>query len=132
MIETQTTWNDSGYDCDHCGGQILERTDIETGQPAQVCYQCQVCGCQWQLDGDVLRVGNMTSCRRAQRVRVKSQVTEQINPNQMRLAVGVGILVLLGIVFFGGLVAVRFLVPVAIALFVSRAVYQMGKERMWW
>lgn len=132
MIETKTTWNDSGYDCDHCGGQILERTDNETGQPARVCYQCQVCGCQWQLDGDILRIGNMNSCRRAQRVRVKSQASEQLNPNQLRLAIVIGLLVLLGIVFFGGLVAVRFLIPVAIAVFVFRAVYQMGKERLWW
>jgi len=132
MVETKTTWNDSGYDCDHCGGQILERTDIETGQPARVCYQCQVCGCQWQLDGNVLRVGIMSSCRRAQRVRVKSQAREQININQLRLIVGIGILVLLGIVYFGGLLAVRFLIPVAIAVFVFRAVYQMGKEHMWW
>ncbi len=132
MIETKTTWNDSGYDCDHCGGQILERTDIETGQPAQVCYQCQVCGCQWQLDGDVLRVGNLNSCQRAQRIRAKSQAREQLNPNQLRLTVAIALLVLLGIVYFGGLWAVRFLIPVAIALFVFRAVYQMGKEHMWW
>jgi DNA-directed RNA polymerase subunit RPC12/RpoP len=132
MIETETTWNDSGYDCDHCGGQILERTDIETGQPARVCYQCQACGCQWQLDGDVLRVGSRNSCRRAQRVRVNDQAKEQISPNQLRLAVGIGIVVLLGIIFFGGLVAIRFLIPVAIAIFVVRAVYQLGKERMWW
>lgn len=132
MIETETTWNDSGYDCDHCGGQILERTDIETGQPARVCYQCQACGCQWQLDGDVIRVGNRKSCRRAQRIRATGQAKEQINPNQLRLAVVVSILVLIGIVYFGGLVAIRFLVPVAIAIFVVRAVYQLGKERMWW
>ncbi len=132
MIETETTWKDSGYDCDHCGGQILERTDVETGQPARVCYQCQVCGCQWQLDGDVLRIGNLNSCRRAQRVRIKSESSEPLNVNQLRLVVGVGILLLLGIIYFGGLLAIRFLIPAAIALFVFRAIYQLGKERMWW
>lgn len=132
MIETKTTWKDSGYDCNHCGGQILERTDQETGQPAQVCYQCQVCGCQWQLGGDILRVGKMNSCRRAQRSRLKSQEKVEINPTQLWVAVGIGGLILLGIVYFGGLVAIRFLIPVAITLFVFRAVYQLGKERMWW
>lgn len=132
MIETETTWNDSGYDCDHCGGQILERTDQETGQPARVCYQCEVCGCQWQLDGDVLRIGSMPSCQRAQRVRIASQQKEPVNPTTMWLAVAGGILLLLGIIYFGGLVAVRFLLPLAIAVFVVRAIYQMGKERMWW
>ena len=98
----------------------------------RVCYQCQACGCQWQLDGDVIRVVNRSSCRRAQRVRATTQAKEQINPNQLRLAAVVSILVLIGIVYFGGLVAIRFLIPVAIAIFVIRAVYQLGKERMWW
>ena len=30
-IETITLWEDAGYDCDHCGGRILRRTDRETG-----------------------------------------------------------------------------------------------------
>ncbi len=133
MIETETTWNDSGYDCDHCGGQILERTDIETGQPARVCYQCQLCGCQWQLDGDVIRVGSRKSCRRLQRMRSRNEAKEQIDPKQLRLLIIIPVLVLVGLIFFGGgLVAIRFLIPMAIALFVLRAVYQMGKERMWW
>ena len=132
MIETETTWNDSGYDCDHCGGQILERTDRETGQPARVCYQCRVCGCQWQLSGDVLRVGNLDTCRRAQRVRIDNQKEERISSTQLWIAGGVGVLLLLGIILLGGLVAIRFLIPVGIAVFVFWAVYQTGKERMWW
>ena len=133
MVETKTTWNDSGYDCDHCGGQILKRTDSETGRPVRVCYQCQQCGCQWQLDGDVLRIGTMHICRRAQRVQARNQAEEQVNPRQVWLVIGIVGLVLLGIIFLGGgLVAIRFLIPVTIALFVFWAVYQMGKERMWW
>ncbi len=132
MIETKTSWNDSGYDCDHCGGQILERTDQETGQSARACYQCEVCGCQWLLDGEVLRVGNMPSCQRAQRVRIESQEKEPIDPTMMWVTVGGGILLLLGTVYFGGLVAIRFLLPLVIVFFVARAIYKMGKERMWW
>ena len=132
MIETETTWSDSGYDCDHCGGQIFERTDRETGQPARVCFQCQGCGCQWKLSGDVLRIGNMNSCRRAQRVRAKSQNYEKFSLKQMRFAAAGLALLLVGLIFWGGLVAVRYLIPVGIALFVFWSLYQMGKERMWW
>lgn len=132
MIETKTSWNDSGYDCEHCGGQILERTDVETGQPARVCYQCQACGCQWKLSGEILRVGNASSCRRAQRVRAKAQVERGIDPIKLRLIVVGTVLVLGAMFFFGGLTAIRFLVPVGIAVFVFWTVYQMGKERMWW
>lgn len=132
MIETETIWNDSGYDCDHCGGQILKRTDIETGQSARVCYQCQACGCQWELGGDILRIGSMNSCRRAQRVRNTSQVKTDIDPFKLRLIV-VGTLLFLGaMAYFGGLTAIRFLVPIGIAIFVFWTVYKMGKERMWW
>ena len=128
MIETKTTWKDSGYDCDHCGGQILKRTDRETGQQAQVCYQCQMCGCQWELGGEILRIGNMNSCQQA----IKNQEAVEVNPARLRLIFVVVGLVLIGLIFLGGLVAVRFLVPVAIAVFVFRAVYLLGKERMWW
>lgn len=128
MIETKTTWKDSGYDCNHCGGQILERTDRETGQPAQVCYQCQMCGCQWELSGDILRVGHMTSCHRA----VKTQETMPIIPARLRLIFIIVGLVLLGLIYFGGLVAVRYLIPMVITVFVFRALYLLGKERMWW
>ncbi|WP_420643251.1 hypothetical protein [Candidatus Leptofilum sp.] len=132
MIKTETTWNDSGYDCDHCGGQILKRTDVETGQPARVCYQCQACGCQWQLSGDVMRIGNLNSCRRAQRVRAKSQVQTGIDPIKLRLIVVGTVLFLGAMVLVGGLTAIRFLVPIGLAAFVFWTIYQMGKERMWW
>ncbi|WP_420627679.1 hypothetical protein [Candidatus Leptofilum sp.] len=132
MIETETTWDDSGYDCDHCGGQILKRTDVETGQPARVCYQCQACGCQWKLSGDVMRIGSMNSCRRAQRVRSKSQAQTSIDPIKLRLIVVGTILFLGAIMFVGGITAIRFLVPIGIAVFVFWTIYQMGKERMWW
>ncbi len=132
MIETETTWNDSGYDCDHCGGQILERTDRETGQAARVCFQCEVCGCQWQISGDVLRIGKMNSCRRAQSSRIENQEKAPMSAVQLWVTIGGGILLLLGLVATGGLVAIRFLIPVGMAAFVFWAVYRTGKERMWW
>ena len=132
MIETETIWNDSGYDCNHCGGQILERTDIETGQSARVCYQCQACGCQWELSGEISRIGSMNSCRRAQRVRNTSAAKPAIDPIKLRIIVVATLLFLGALVYFGGITAVRFLVPIAIAGFVFWTVYKMGKERMWW
>lgn len=132
MIDTETIWNDSGYDCDHCGGQILKRTDVETGQPARVCYQCEACGCQWELSGEVRRIGSMNSCRRAQRVRAKRQPQTGIDPFKLRLIVVGTVLFLGAMVFIGGLTAIRFLVPIALAVFVFWTIYQLGKERMWW
>ena len=62
MIQTRTTWDDSGRDCDHCGGMILQRTDYETRQPPRVRYQCEECGCLWSKEGVLQRSGRLSQC----------------------------------------------------------------------
>jgi len=131
-INVETKWDDSGYDCDHCGGRILKRIDQETGRKAEMCYQCELCGCQWTLSGDVSRIGRLQSCHQAQRERRASHQTSNSFPvSPVLLAVGGGLLLLL-LIYFGGLVAIRFLIPIAIAVFVAVAVFRFGRERMWW
>jgi len=132
MIDIETSWEDSGYDCDHCGGKILLRTDRETGQPPLVCYQCELCGCQWELSGDVQRTGSLPSCIKAQRERSANQQGADgsgFSPVIVSVVLG-GLLLLLFLM--GGLAAIRFVVPIAIAAFVFLALYRFGKERMWW
>jgi len=130
VIETKTTWEDSGYDCDHCGGQIYKRTDIETGQPPVVCYQCCKCGCQWTLPGDVLRVGNLPTCVGAQRRRQK----EQDRPDwqavwSRRLVIGLLVLGLFVMVRYGGLLAVRFLLPFIFGGFVVWSIVRWVQQQ---
>jgi hypothetical protein len=36
------------------------------------------------------------------------------------------------LIIVGGLAAIRFLIPIALFLFVATAVYQFGRERLWW
>ncbi|NJN55637.1 MAG: hypothetical protein HC804_13330 [Anaerolineae bacterium] len=126
-IDTQTSWKDSGYDCDHCGGQVWQRMDQETGRPTQTCLQCEECGCQWSLKGVVQRVGNRDVCRQAQRER--EAVGENHYPIPPALMLGTGALVLLLLVLVGGLTAVRFLIPMAIAIFVGWAVVRYVLDR---
>lgn len=130
MIETRTTWRDSGYDCDHCGGEIHERTDYETGQPKSVCYQCRRCGCQWSLGGDVLRVGNGRYCQAAQIKRSNPMSDGFTLPAW--LVIVLAVLTLLILVRFGGLVALRYLIPVAIAALVVFSLVRLGREQEWW
>ncbi|MCP4359074.1 MAG: hypothetical protein GY796_13750 [Chloroflexi bacterium] len=131
-IHVETKWDDSGYDCDHCGGRILKRIDQETGRKAEMCYQCEVCGCQWTLAGDVSRIGRLQSCRQAQRERRASRrITNPYPVSLMVLAAGGGLLLLI-LIYLGGLVAVRFLIPIAIAVFVAVAVFRFGRKHMWW
>jgi hypothetical protein len=63
MIETNTAWSETAYDCVHCGGIIMKRIDQETGQADRVCHQCGQCGCQWSLTGELLRMGHSPECR---------------------------------------------------------------------
>lgn len=130
MIETKTSWEDSGYDCDHCGGQIFKRTDYETRRKPRICYQCRACGCQWRINGSTLRVGNFPECQSAQRQRERTQPPAPRVPNWV-LGIGVFIFLLL-VIRFGGLAALRLLVPLALAVAALTYAFRFGRERQWW
>lgn len=125
-IDVQTSWKDSGYDCDHCGGRVWRRTDKETGRPTQTCLQCEECGCQWTLKGDVQRVGNSDACRRAQREREQNRPEPFPVPPAFIVVGVIGVLLLL--VLVGGVTAVRFLIPLSIAVLVGWALYRYGRD----
>ena len=134
MIETKTSWEDSGYDCDHCGGEITKRTDYETGQPKRVCYQCKQCGCQWNLKGDAIRVGNGPYCRASQRERAGTPPGEfLLSP---RVLIILGIVLLLAVARFGGFGALfslfRLLIPLAVVGIIIYYVVKFGREQEWW
>lgn len=130
-VDIETSWKDSGHDCRHCGGRVWQRTDREMGQAMQQCYQCEACGCQWTLAGDVRRVGHLAICRTAQREQEAERKPAKY-PIPPRLMVVGGVAILLILVFLGGLAALRFLIPIMIALFVFTAVYRYGREHQWW
>ncbi len=134
MIETSTTWEDSGFDCDHCGGEIAKRIDRETGQPDRICYQCRLCGCQWSLNGRVTRIGSGQYCHAAQREQSETKPLDFFLST--RVLIVLGILLLLAVVRFGGLAALvallRFLLPVALAAVIVIYVVRYGREQEWW
>lgn len=143
MIDTDTTWKDSGFDCDHCGGEILERTDRETGQADFVCYQCRECGCQWSLGGDVLRIGTGTHCKVAQRERQRQNEPEGLpeilgNFDDWTSLLSKSIWVLLALIAgvmllrFGGAVVIRYLLPIAVIAVGGFFLIRYGKTQSWW
>ena len=133
MIETDTIWKDSGFDCDHCGGEIAKRIDRETGQPDRTCLQCKQCGCQWTLAGNVERVGNGPDCQAAQRDR-------EAAPTQFSLSrpvwIAIGILAFLVLLRFGGFsllfALLRYLVPLGLVGLVVFYIARHGREQEWW
>ena len=138
MIETETTWKDSGFDCDHCGGEILQRTDYETGQPDFTCYQCRNCGCQWTLAGDMLRVGNGPYCKAAAREREPSpavdigELTDWVNKLSKNLWILLAIIAGVILLRFGGGVVVRYLFPVILLLVGGYVLLRYGQKQSWW
>jgi hypothetical protein len=143
MIETSTDWEDSGFDCDHCGGEILKRIDHETGRPDFVSYQCASCGCQWSEGGDVLRIGNGTYCRAAQRRRMRQQEAPDapkipVNLNQLSGLLSKSLWILLAVVAavillrFGGSVVLRLILPFAVIAIGGYFLVRYGRTQSWW
>lgn len=144
MIETSTDWEDSGFDCDHCGGEILKRTDHETGRPDYISYQCAKCGCQWAVGGDVLRIGDGTYCQSAQRRRMQQQ-QETITPpelpvelNQWAGVLSKSLWILLAVVAavlllrFGGAIVMRLMLPFLVIAVGAYFLVRYGRTQSWW
>jgi hypothetical protein len=130
VIETRTTWEDTGYDCDHCGGRILKRTDFESGQPERSCFQCELCSCQWTLTHKPLRIGTRRACRQAQRERAAE--SETIDPYSRWVLLGLGILAALILFRIGGVGVIRFVLPVIIAGGLLFGLTRFGRTQGWW
>ena len=130
-IETSTTWEDAGYDCDHCGGRILRRTDRETGLRDRACFQCEQCSCQWTLERRPLRVGKTAACRAAQRERAAE--VEAVGPPYARwLLIALGVVVLVGLLRFGGGVILRAALPPLLVMAVVLVVLYYGRRNGRW
>lgn len=130
MIETNTTWADTGYDCDHCGGRILKRTDHETGQPSRSCFQCEQCSCQWTLKHRPLRVGTLAGCRTAQRDR--DEIGDSAGESNVPwLLIAIGAVVLLALLRLGGAV-LGLLVPAGLILIGGFVIVRYGRGQGWW
>jgi len=140
MIETKTTWKDSGFDCEHCGGEIYERTDHEPGRPDFVCFQCRACGCQWSLDGEVLRVGDGPYCKAAARRRTPEpsfdfnagDLTDLANKLSKNLWILLAIIAGVILLRFGGGIVVRYLLPVVLLGGAAYVLLRYGRTHEWW
>ncbi|MEM7112403.1 MAG: hypothetical protein AAF614_08220 [Chloroflexota bacterium] len=149
MSDKETLWEDSGFDCNHCGGEIHKRIDRELGHHKTTSFQCRQCHCRWSIHGALLTIGNLPVCQQADartsrrpRTAVKPpspvtiaeklpriDVTKALNRIIITLAVVVGFLFLLR---FAGAVLFRFFVPGLIVGVIAYLVFRMGRQQEWW
>ncbi|HSH04070.1 MAG TPA: hypothetical protein VLL52_16260 [Anaerolineae bacterium] len=131
MSELRSSWKDSGYDCDHCGGQIFERTDEGLMLAPHVYHQCRLCGCQWSLKHELIRLGTKDSCREQSRAVVGG--AEQDNWKILGWVLGAIVLlfVFTRIGFILGLV-VRFAIPILFVGLIAVVFYRLGRAEEWW
>ncbi len=127
MFETKTTWEDSGHDCEHCGGEVLRRVDTLPGGSVETLFQCRDCGCQWSEDGKWVRVGDGRFCQSAHR-----RQTGLTGSYSRRLFIALGVLLLLLAARLGGIGALRFLLPLALLGAVVWTIFQLGRAYHWW
>lgn len=130
-IETDTIWQDAGYDCDHCGGRILRRTDRETGLRDRTCYQCEQCSCQWTLERQPLRVGTTAACRAAQRQRAAEAEAGGL-PYSRWLLMALGVVVALVLLRFGGGALLRGLLPLLLVGLAAVVVWYIARRNGRW
>lgn len=135
MIEAETSWNETAYDCEHCGGIILKRIDRETGQPTQICHQCGQCGCQWSLSGELLRVGHGQHCQTAMQQYQTQEILERVPelpgkiPKEALIYGAIAILLFFFLARLGALAAVmRILLPVLAVAVVIWVIWHTLKQ----
>ena len=135
--EQRKQLEDSGYDCDHCGGEILLNRAVSSGRPVVGYYVCQRCGCEWTLKGDVQHIGTGRDCKSAQRKRMGGDGLQIPEISEIsvwrRVAIFIGGIVLLLIMLrFGGLLLLRFLIPLLVIIVLMYFVFKLGREQEWW
>lgn len=131
MTRRDVKWEDSGFDCDHCGGEILKRAHRTIPEREQY-FQCSQCGCRWSTGGDIIRVGDSPHCQH-------SGYKRPSLPQDKRLWWAVAVVLILIFLRFGGtavlaigITLIRFLIPLGILVLIGMAIYWFGRQQGFW
>lgn len=144
MTKKETLWEDSGFDCHHCGGEIYKRIERESGASKKTTYQCRQCHCLWSTEGVLLEVGNMADCRSGRQTAVSRTRPTPTAPviekpsmptHWLSNRIIAGLLLLIAgllLIRFAGAVVFRFFVPALLFGLILYLVIQLGRQLRWW
>lgn len=151
MTKKETLWEDSGFDCHHCGGEIYKRIEREPGLDKTTTYQCRLCHCQWSTEGVLIQVGTMADCRAVAQTAVsRAHIPPQTQPAAPtttlapppnkpthwltnRFIVGLlGLIIFLALIRFAGALVFRLFVPALLLGAIGYLLFQLGRQQRWW
>ena len=131
MAKQNIDWQDSGYDCEHCGGEILAGSEKTVLKQAKV-FQCNKCGCRWSSGGKLLEIGNGPFCAAH-----SSAESKPIDKRYWWIG-GVALVSLLFFRFGGALIftvgasLIRLLIPLGILVLIGMLVFHLGRQMGFW
>ncbi len=152
MTKNETLWEDSGFDCHHCGGEIYKRIEREPGFDKTTSYQCRQCKCQWSTEGVLIQVGNSADCRAGvgqtavnrpnppkppqstTLAPVKPVATPRKNHHLSNWIIGglLALIIALALIRFAGALVFRFFVPALLVGAIVYLLFQLGRQQRWW
>lgn len=141
MSVKKNDWIDSGFDCDHCGGEMLRLNARRPLHPNDPYYRCHTCGCEWTRRREITRLGDGPHCHLAQGQRLSSTPTAtpadwlarlKQTPRWLRV-VAVVLLLLLALRFAAfSFMLLRLLVPLVLVGLALYLIHRFGQEQRWW
>lgn len=152
MTKKETLWEDSGFDCHYCGGEIYKRIEWEPGLDKITSYQCRQCQCQWSLEGVVIQAGKEVNRQAgegqtavhfpqpaqqpqvAPLVPVKPMTSVSKSHTVANWIIGglLGLITFLVLIRFAGPLVFRFFIPALLVGMIIYLTFQLGRQQRWW
>jgi hypothetical protein len=127
VYTTNTTWEDTGRLCDHCGGRLLRR---QATTETTFRLECERCRCQWTPDSHFARIGRQPLCR--QSAREKAAVAYHTNRTRQWAALLITVLLFAFALVQAGLPTLLQAVPAMLGAFAALTVVTFGRDKRWW
>lgn len=129
-METKTTWEDSGLDCEYCGGQIFRRTDEEPTR-IRAYHQCQQCGAQWSLNYQLIREGDPAK-QKPTTIKQHAQQNLRKVPRWVWVVLAIAALIIVLRFAVIGVLFIRLAIPLVFIAIVVVVGYYFGRSMDWW
>lgn len=131
-MQTTVNWEDTGKDCQYCGGQIFRRTERDLNNNLQVRFQCRTCNARGRSNWELSHAGDESKQQRPPVPAASTRLGDRVESIPTWAKVVFALLLAAILIRFGGLAIIRPLIPIAILAVVIFFIYRLGREQEWW